>query len=224
MESISLADLIRAAFVEAVHHPEAASELMVARSAEPVLSAACLSELPQLVRRPSHPADAGEVLAAAVLMYQTGSRSLWGPVILEMLAPALVELRASLYAGPACVTDDDLSQQLLVEALAVAAAVNASRSHWIKQRITRRVRTRLVRWLRIEERESGSGDEPGVDLSAPATEASQSSADPGRAALVRMAAGGERLSAIAAESGIEMGRMRYLVRRARAELRRERAA
>ena len=95
-------------------------------------------------------------LREAVQAYRRGPRTVWGPVILEVLAPAIM-VRLVIYEElPPVINLEDLRQQLVVEVLDAAAHVPLpDNARYIKQRIMRQAAKRMTRWLRREIRAAG---------------------------------------------------------------------
>jgi hypothetical protein len=60
---------------------------------------------------------------ALVLLYRTGPRPIWAPVLLDFLAPALLARLQRLRVEPPYMEEDDLRQQLVVELLHAAAVM-----------------------------------------------------------------------------------------------------
>src|SRR6266702_4026638 len=65
----------------------------------------------------------GDTLLAAVLAYRAGPRGVWGPVLLELLAPALIARLRRLRPQFPVLDSDDIRQQLVLELLAAATTV-----------------------------------------------------------------------------------------------------
>jgi hypothetical protein len=62
-------------------------------------------------------------LTALVLAYRAGPKDLWAPVLLDVLAPAILERLRRLRAQPPYLDDQDLRHELVVEVLQVAATM-----------------------------------------------------------------------------------------------------
>jgi hypothetical protein len=92
-------------------------------------------------------------LVAAVLAYRTEHRQVWGPVILDLLAPALIACLQRLRAQPPVMEPDDVRQQLVLEVLRAAATmplpVNPS---YLRRRLMARANPGVRRWLARERR------------------------------------------------------------------------
>jgi hypothetical protein len=214
MDTVSLADQIRTGF-EATLHTKAAQEAhRLGALCEPLMAGVELAQLPTLVRGELESTEANEMLAAVVRCYQRGPREVWGFVVLEMLAPAIMDVAAKLYLGPASMTEEDLYQQLATEVLSVAARVRTHRPRWLKIRIVKHVKKRMSRRLTAEVGEDHDGqdvldgvvvqpdwDDPDWDLDT--------------SALNRMKVRGERAAGIAEERGMRIHQLRYRLRLAR---------
>src|SRR5260370_18821307 len=72
---------------------------------------------------PYGPAERDRLLTEIVAAYRAGPRQVWGPVILDLLAPALVELLPLLRPQPPVVDQEEIRQQLVMEALRAAAVM-----------------------------------------------------------------------------------------------------
>jgi hypothetical protein len=115
-------------------------------------------DLPALVRmrardRTRSIEERDVTLREAVQAYRRGPRSKWGPVVLELLAPAIL-VRLGLFEELLPVIAlEDLRQQLVVEVLDAAAHMPlADNARYIKQRVMRRAAKRMTRWLAREIR------------------------------------------------------------------------
>jgi hypothetical protein len=157
MASESLADQIREGFVRTAQEERASRALTEAGELEPVLASLRFADLPEAVRRAGSRETANEVLAAVVRSYQAGPRDVWAPVLLEMLAPALMETGGRLHIRAHAITQGDLYQQLVTELLDVAAVTPTAGERWLKLRLIRHARKRLVRWLERESAAAHSG-------------------------------------------------------------------
>ena len=94
------------------------------------------------------PAERDEVFAVAVGAYRAGSRRLWGPVILELLAPAILERVVQLRPPEPHDDYEDLGQQLLLEVLKAAATVPLRADPaYLRLRVLRRADKGMGRWL-----------------------------------------------------------------------------
>lgn len=97
------------------------------------------------------------VLMAAVLAYRTEPRKVWGPVILELLAPALIACLQRLRAHPPVMDSDDLRQQLIVEVLRAAATMPMpANPSYLRRRLMARASLAVRRWLEREGRRQRS--------------------------------------------------------------------
>ena len=120
---------------------------------------ACLSpdEL-SLVSRARDPIKTGalernQLLAEVVCAYRTGPKSVWGPVVLDLLAPGLVLMLQGLRPEPPVIDEEEIHQQLVVEALKAAAVVPLlPGGRQTRFRLTSRTYTSMLRWLAREGR------------------------------------------------------------------------
>lgn len=106
--------------------------------------------LPEM-RRTREGRDA--LLTELVGHYRSGHREVWGPVLLEVMAPALFsQLERYRPQGPV-VDSDDLAQQMLVEVLEAALSVPLPPgTQHVEQRLLWRVTKRMQRQLQRELR------------------------------------------------------------------------
>ena len=65
----------------------------------------------------------GQALLAVVLAYRAGPKSHWGPVLLDLLAPAILDRLQRLQARPPVIDPEDIRQQFVLEVLAAAASM-----------------------------------------------------------------------------------------------------
>ena len=95
----------------------------------------------------------------AVLAYRTEPRQLWAPVILDLMAPAiLASLQRLREEGPVAV-DEDLSQQLILEVLSAAASMPLpANPTYMRRRLIARANQGVRRWLEREGRRQNRQD------------------------------------------------------------------
>jgi hypothetical protein len=93
-------------------------------------------------------------LALVVAAYRHGPRALWAPILLDLLAPALISRLKRLRAEPPAVDEEDLRQQLVVEVLRAAASIPLpANPTWQKKQILSRANQAVRRWLQQEHRQ-----------------------------------------------------------------------
>ena len=122
---------------------------------EQVAEALAGSELELLARaRDSDnrtPAERNQLLGKIVAAYQRGPRQLWAPVILDLLAPALLDTLQWLRPEPPVAEDEEIRQQLVMEALRAAATIPIQTSgRRLKIRLLSQANRAVVRWLEEE--------------------------------------------------------------------------
>jgi len=116
------------------------------------------SEELDLVARARDPINTGGVernrlLARIVCHYRTGSKPIWGPVLLDLLAPTLTLMLKGLRPVPPAIDEIEIRQQLIAEALRCAATMPLLESGiQTRFRITSRTYTNMLRWLAREGR------------------------------------------------------------------------
>ncbi|MDQ6879868.1 MAG: hypothetical protein M3082_19650 [Candidatus Dormibacteraeota bacterium] len=104
-------------------------------------------------------AERNQLLGKIVAAYQRGPRQLWAPVILDLLAPAILESLQWLRPEPPVVDAEEVRQQLMFEVLRAAASIpiqTAGRK--LKVRLLSQANRAVVRWLE-EERVSRSWEQ-----------------------------------------------------------------
>jgi hypothetical protein len=116
---------------------------------EPALTSLDPPKLIELVRDADLPlGQQDEIWGAVIRCHRRGPACLWGVIVLEMLAPALVELATNLDRILAPSLKEDFNQQLITEALAAAGAVPLGESvRFLKRRLVLRTTTGITRWL-----------------------------------------------------------------------------
>jgi hypothetical protein len=115
--------------------------------------------------RNAGPAERDQLLAEIVAAYRCGPAELWAPVILDLLAPALVGILRRVdrrsheiadmwdHHEPLVVDEDEVRQQLVLEVLRAAATIPLHPTgRAMKTRLLRRANRYLVRWLRRDFR------------------------------------------------------------------------
>ena len=153
MDTKSLPVFVHQWFEEAVGDARGGPAFNRAQQVEPALAGVALADIPGRVRQPEDARVAAGLLEAVVRQYQLGDRNLWGPVLLEMLAPALASVAAEIVAAIPTDEEDDFCRQLVLETLHVAARTSTECSpRWLKLRIVRRARRRAVLWLLRDRR------------------------------------------------------------------------
>ena len=144
---ISITDRIRQAYLES--GAETSRETLPPGEGD--LAALPPSDLVGRVRNPEVSlSERDRIIAATVRGYRSGGPSpLWGAVLLEMLAPALIEELTSFepFEGMTMV-DEDHGQQLILEALASALVVPLRpKARFVDRRVVRRAVWQLLRPL-----------------------------------------------------------------------------
>ncbi len=97
------------------------------------------------------PAERNRLLAKIVAAYRRGPRQLWAPVILDLLAPALIESLHWFRAEPPALDDEEIRQQLVMEVLRAAATMPIHEGgRQMKIRLLSQANRAVVRWLERE--------------------------------------------------------------------------
>lgn len=95
-------------------------------------------------------------LVGVVHAYRCGQRQLWGPVLLDLMAPAIVERLQRLHAQPPAIDEEEVRQQFLVEVLHAAAYIPIPlHPSWVRGQILSRANQAVRRWLARERRRQG---------------------------------------------------------------------
>jgi hypothetical protein len=123
------------------------------------VAAALPEEAVALLLRARDSISAGErsrCLAGVVHAYRCGPRQLWGPVLLDLMAPAIVERLQRLHVQPPAIDEEEVRQQFLVEVLHAAAYIPIPRHpSWVRGQILSRANQAVRRWLARERRRQG---------------------------------------------------------------------
>jgi len=148
--------------------PISETGLAEAGLAESALAGLSLPELRRLVRDSELAfQDQDRIWAAILRSYRRGPRAAWAPVVLELLAPALVEITSGLEPNPPAVDADDLQQQVALEALRAAGSIPLQGGRFIKLWLVGERRRRVSRWLAREARHARGVDiEDGASMPA----------------------------------------------------------
>jgi hypothetical protein len=97
--------------------------------------------------------ERGRSLRAIVDAYRVGPRELWGPVLLDLLAPALLARLQRLRAEPPAMDEEDIRQQLVLELLHAAATMPLpAEPGYLKSRLMARANQGVWRRLAREGR------------------------------------------------------------------------
>jgi hypothetical protein len=101
-------------------------------------------------------AERNRALADIVAAYRAGPRQLWAPVILDLVAPALLDRLQHFIARPPFLEQEDLSQQLVLQLLHAAATMRvAGDGRNLKSALVARAAKAVSRHLAREHRHLG---------------------------------------------------------------------
>jgi hypothetical protein len=93
------------------------------------------------------------LVMAAVLAYRAESRQLWGPVLLDLMAPAILASLQRLREQPPVMEAEDLRQHLILEVLLAAAEMPLpANPSFMRRRLMARANQGVRRWLERESR------------------------------------------------------------------------
>ena len=94
-----------------------------------------------------------EALRALLRRYRTGNQRLWAPLILDLMAPAIVTRLQRLKPMPPVITEDDIAQQLVLRVLVAAATMPMPEDGAFLERALLLAAAKPVsRWLKREAR------------------------------------------------------------------------
>jgi hypothetical protein len=94
-----------------------------------------------------------EALVAVVAAYRAGPTQLWGPVLLELLAPSILARLRRLKPQPPAIDLEDVRQQLVLEVLLAAAEMPLPENrNYLRSRLMARANQGLRRQLARERR------------------------------------------------------------------------
>jgi hypothetical protein len=97
--------------------------------------------------------ERSRAMAQILQAYRAGPRALWGPVVLDLLAPGLIALLQEFRPVPPVIDQEEIRQQLLLEVLAAVSCIPLHPAgRQTKLRILSRAQTRMLRWLAREGR------------------------------------------------------------------------
>jgi DNA-directed RNA polymerase specialized sigma24 family protein len=117
MQFTTLSKLIRQSFEDEMRNGARLPGLI----AEPLLAGLDAHAIARALRNPREGLDhQSAVLAAAIACYRRAPTPAWSAVLLEMLAPMLVASSSRFPYVPSGVTEEDVQQQVIVEALHAA--------------------------------------------------------------------------------------------------------
>jgi len=98
-------------------------------------------------------AGRGAALLSVVEAYRAGPKKLWGPVLLDLLAPAILANLRRLKPRPPVMDPEDVRQQLVFEVLLGAATMPLPRNpSYLRSRLMSRANQGARRWLAREGR------------------------------------------------------------------------
>ncbi len=97
--------------------------------------------------------ERGRSLRAIVDAYRAGPRELWGSVLLDLLAPALLARLQRLRTELPVIDEEDIRQQLVFELLRAAAKMPLPiEDRYLKTALIARANQGVCRWLAREAR------------------------------------------------------------------------
>ena len=150
----SLSDLVREGLAQTLVDPCCDQALACAQAREPALDRLGWIEIVSLMHRRAVPAARqDEVLAAVIRSYRAGSGSTWAPLLLAMLAPALIGTAALVRTSTLEIDSEDVDQQAVFEVLRACAEMPLPDGcRYVQRRVLLLANKRLRRWAARERR------------------------------------------------------------------------
>ena len=119
--------------------------LVLARSIERVDLAHLRARATEFELTPRRRARA---LRAALIRFRIGHRRLWGPILLDLMAPAIVSRVGRFRPQPPAISEEDIAQQLVLEVLIAAATMPfEDPPRFVERQLAMRAAWRVSRWL-----------------------------------------------------------------------------
>lgn len=132
---------------------------------EPALRGRSWDEIAKLGRNTFNSVELDDVYGAVVRSYQRGPRSIWGPLLLEMLAPAIMRRLAAIYADASEADAEDVEQQLVAEILRKALRLRQPQEfRFVDARTLLWSKERVLRWLHRARRQQCDPFESHLEL------------------------------------------------------------
>ena len=98
-----------------------------------------------------------EALLALLRRYRSGNQRLWGPLLLDLLAPAIVSRLQRLRPVLPAIDEEDLTQELVLQVLIVAATMPIPEEPaFLERELMLAAKKRVARWLASEARRQES--------------------------------------------------------------------
>ncbi len=99
------------------------------------------------------PLERSQALAEIFCCYRAGPTQIWGPVVLDLLAPAMLAMLQGFEPVPPVIDEEEIRQQLLLEVLRAAVCIPLRPAGRLTRfRVMSRARTGMLRWLAREGR------------------------------------------------------------------------
>jgi hypothetical protein len=94
-----------------------------------------------------------QALHALIKRYRNGNQRLWAPLILDLMAPAIVTRLQRYSPAPPVITEEDIAQQLVLQILIAAATMPIPEDGAFLERALLKAAAKPVsRWLQREDR------------------------------------------------------------------------
>jgi DNA-directed RNA polymerase specialized sigma24 family protein len=117
MQFTTLSRLIRESFEEEMR----CSGVLLGQTDEPLLADRDAHAIVSMMRDPARPLDEqGAILAAVIRRYRKAPTPSWAAILLEILSPTLVATSTRFTYAPIGIDEEDVQQQVVVEALHAA--------------------------------------------------------------------------------------------------------
>jgi len=100
-----------------------------------------------------------EALLALLRRFRSGNQRLWAPLILDLMAPAIVTRLQRFKAVPPVISEEDIAQQLVLQVLIAAATMPLPEdAHFLERSLLLAAAKPVSRWLRRESRRQEDQD------------------------------------------------------------------
>ena len=100
-----------------------------------------------------------EALLALLRRYRSGNQRLWAPLILDLMAPAIVTRLQRFKAAPPVITEEDMAQELVLQVLIAAATMPLPEDgHFLERSLLLAAAKPVSRWLKWEARRQEDQD------------------------------------------------------------------
>ena len=134
---------------------------------EPAMIGLTWDQLARVARNTINSGERDGAYPAVIRSYQRGTGTVWAPLLLEILAPALSRRAEKLFSAVATINRDDIEQQITCEVLRLARSHVLDGGVGFDVDLAQRATRRVARWLRRAQRHTHADLEGCLDLVAP---------------------------------------------------------